>query len=143
MKKLISDEGFKRIAQAVNTSIDGLDDFTEGYIEAALWASVDDEGEPLSENYSEIDIAPDTLEEIKNDCKDFQESNEELLERAYEATGNSPSRAGFDFYLNRNGHGAGFWDGHWDEFGDDLSELSDPYGTMDMYVEDGTVYSNG
>lgn len=38
-----------------------LDDFTRGYITAALWSSTDAEGESLDANYTESDIAPETL----------------------------------------------------------------------------------
>ncbi|MFX7784369.1 hypothetical protein ABTJ92_19280, partial [Acinetobacter baumannii] len=50
--------------------------------------------------------------------------------------------AGHDFWLNRNGHGSGFWDGDWPgEMGDRLDEASKKYGTVDLIVgEDGLIY---
>jgi hypothetical protein len=38
-------------------------------------------------------------------CKDFQESNERLLEQA-----GSPRRNGHDLWLTSRRHGCGFWD---------------------------------
>lgn len=52
-----------------------MDDFTRAYIEAALWASTDDDGEPLDRNYSEANLAPETLERIIVDCERFQEQH--------------------------------------------------------------------
>lgn len=40
-----------------------------------------------------------------------------------------PERAGHDLWLTRNGHGAGFWDGDWDDtVADRLTELSEEMG---------------
>lgn len=93
-------------------NLSGLDIFTTAYIEAALWSSTDnaDEtgGEPLDLNYSISDIAPETLAEMVADCADFQASFGEYIARDL-------LRAGHDFWLTRNGHGAGFWDGDWNE----------------------------
>ena len=52
-------------------------------------------------------------------------------------------RAGHDFWLTRNHHGAGFWDGDWPEDVDEkLTEASHSWGEMDLYVgDDGRVYS--
>lgn len=87
-----------------------LDAFTRAYITCALWSSTDnaDEsgGAPLDDNYSEEDIAPDTLEQMQKDCAQFQEDNSHELWMCEM----DDSRAGHNFWLNRNGHGSGFWD---------------------------------
>lgn len=50
-------------------------------------------------------------------------------------------RAGVDFWLTRNGHGAGFWDGGWPEHSDELTKLSKPYGSVDLYIgDDGLIH---
>jgi len=48
-----------------------------------------------------------------------------------------------DFWLTRNGHGAGFWDGDWDdETGKRLTTISKKYVEIDLYVgDDGKIYS--
>ena len=43
---------------------------------------------------------------------------------------------GHDFWLTRNGHGAGFWDRGLGELGDRLTGLAKPYGTVDLYITD-------
>lgn len=87
-----------------------LDTFTRAYIACALWSSTDnaDEsgGEPLDKNYDAEDIAPDTLARMIRDCEAFQYQHVGALI----GSELSDDRAGHDFWLNRNGHGSGFWD---------------------------------
>jgi hypothetical protein len=126
-----------------------LDAFTSAYIEAALWSTNDnaDEqgGEPLDANYGVEDIAPETLELMIEDCADFQERFGELiLDEQDSARFNQYGRweiAGHDFWLNREGHGSGFWDGGWPKHGDELSEAAQSYGGFELYVgDDGLIY---
>lgn len=120
---------------------DKLDAFTQAYIECALWSSTDDEGENL-DNYSIHDLTPEALAEMVNACQDFQTThdNAELLESWY-AGGETPERAGHDFWLTRNRHGAGFWDRYYSgspmgKLGNKLSDLARTYGDCDLYVTD-------
>lgn len=117
-----------------------LDKFTRAYIQAALWSSYDESdesgGQPLDENYTWEDIAPETLERMKKDCQKFQREAEHLMEDG------PADRAGQDFWLTRNGHGAGFWDGDW-EHGDELTKKAEAYGESNLYVgDDGQVYGS-
>jgi hypothetical protein len=126
-----------------------LDEFTLAYIEAALWASNDESdgsgGEPLDANYTINDIAPETLEKMVADCDRFQKENAADI-----ATGDdhpqytASERAGHDFWLTRNGHGAGFWDGDWEEAaGERLTAACEAYGEYNLYVsDDGLIYGN-
>lgn len=117
-----------------------MDAFTNAYIETALWSSMDESdeqgGEPLDANYGIDDIAPETLARTIADCEAFQLAHADAISDELEL-------AGHDFWLTRNGHGAGFWDGDWeDEIGKRLTEASDVYGSVDLYVgDDGLVYS--
>lgn len=117
-----------------------LDAFTAAYLECALWSTNDDSdergGNPLDDNYTVNDIAPEALEEAIADCKAFQ------ADHAADIDGNE-EQAGHDFWLTRNGHGAGFWDGDWPrEVGERLTEASKVYGGVDLYVgDDGLIYS--
>src|SRR4051812_45895701 len=53
----------------------GLDDFFNAYIMAALWTSTDNAddngGEPLDRNFDVGDLAPETLARIRGDCAAF------------------------------------------------------------------------
>ena len=130
-------------AQTKAEMVTGLDRFTWGFIDTLLWSNTDnaDEygGEPLSDNYDVHDFTKESLKEIIEICKDFRESNEALLNAAYEATRNGESRAGHDFALTKNGHGAGFWDGDWGEYGDALTEASEAYGPDHVDVFNGKL----
>ena len=108
-----------------------MDTFTQAYIEAALWSSTDDEGEPL--DFGEYDLAPATMAAMMADCAKFQAEND-LSERG-------ESQAGHDFWLTRNGHGCGFWDGDWPETGDKLTEACRAWPEVNLYVgDDGRIY---
>lgn len=119
-----------------------LDSFTRAYIECALWSSMDNAneqgGEPLDKNYSQSDIAPETLAEMIADCARFQSENSEALK-------DYPSEnAGHDFWLTRNGHGAGFWE---NDFGTEadcekLTAACEEFKEFDLYVgDDGLIYA--
>lgn len=117
-----------------------MDSFTKSYIETALWSSTDESdesgGSPFDDNYGIEDIAPETLAGIIEDCQAFQQAHGDDI-------GGELERAGHDFWLTRNGHGAGFWDGDWeDDIGERLTEASHAYGSVDLYVgDDGLIYS--
>lgn len=149
-----------------------LDTFTRAYIECALWSSTEyafdicpcceqrgrlshypepeylqeavcaDCGakeianpDPMDKNYSAADIAPETMARIIADCAKFQAENSHSIAWALD-------RAGHDFWLTRNGHGAGFWDGDWAEpFATTLTDASKAFGSCDLYVgDDGQLY---
>jgi hypothetical protein len=133
-----------------------LDEFTRAYVVAALWSSNDEStpagGEPMDHNYDHTDIADDTLAAMAEDCRKFQADNGTLLERAYPlyvvTDGSSPQAyAGHDFWLTRNGHGAGFWDRKLEnrEFGDvgeQLTEAAKAFPEVNLYVgDDGNIYA--
>jgi len=124
-----------------------LDDFTRAYIEAALWSTNDESneqgGNPLDHNYTPEDIAPETLETIVADCKRFQEENAKDIAAGEDRLDYTTSeRAGHDFWLTRNGHGCGFWDGDWPKGAEDrLTEASKAFGEVWLYVgDDGRIW---
>jgi hypothetical protein len=116
-----------------------MDAFTTSYIETALWSTTDNAnasgGSPLDDNYGVDDIAGPTLARMIEDCAAFQEANVKHI-------GDRDEQAGYDFWLTREGHGAGFWDGDWDEPGATvLTDAAHAYGSFDLYVgDDGKVY---
>ena len=127
-----------------------LDDFTQAYIECALWSSNDEStpegGDPLDDNYGIEDIDPESLQKIIADCEKFQKDNADAISEA-EVTFNAAehsqeAQAGHDFWLTRNGHGCGFWDGDWSEpQATQLDEASKVFGETWLYVGDnGQIY---
>ena len=108
-----------------------LDAFTRGYIECAVWTEHEitcDDDTTLSES---------CLRQMVKDCADFQESHSDLLDQC-----ENDGQAGHDFWLTRNRHGAGFWDGDYPEpIGAKLTEASHAFGSAELYeAEDGYVY---
>ncbi len=114
-----------------------LDDFTIAYLEAALWSSTDwDTGEPLDGEYDIDDFTPASIRQAISDCEDFQEANEDDLDEIAERFGATDAQSGHDFWLTRNGHGAGFWDRGYGPVGDRLSAAARVYGSIDV-IPDG------
>jgi hypothetical protein len=127
--------------------------FVVSYLETALWSSTDNGyfgandrrnnkrgqengGEPLDKNFSIEDIGDATRKQAETDCAHFVEMAGAKLE------GLDANRVAHDFWLTRNGHGAGFWDGDYAEpLGTELTKLSKTFGSFDLYVgDDGKVY---
>lgn len=132
-----------------------LDTFTRAYIEALFFTegeSLDDER--MSQNPQDAarlvvgfaDLAPETLATIAADCARFWAENAADLATAGEA-GYSMYQCGHDFWLTRNGHGAGFWDrpalacysvvGDVRTLGDRLSDACKSFGEVSACLGDG------
>lgn len=106
-----------------------VDEFTRWYISTALWSSTDDNDDPLDQKYGIESLASETLQKMLEDCSQFQKENHELYD--------DPGSAGHDFWLTRNGHGAGFWDGDYPEpNATRLTEASHRFGEVHLYVGD-------
>ena len=125
-------------------SIADLTPFCRAYLITALWSSVDDNGDPLDDRFDLSDLSPECLASAVADCAAFEADNAETIANAI-ATGKVISgpdfgpndRAGHDFWLTRNGHGCGFWDGDWPEpYGQMLTDAAHVWGAVDLYVGD-------
>ncbi len=117
-----------------------MDDFTRQYLVTALWSSTDesreDGGDPMDANYGIEDIEPDAIAAAVLDCDRFRELAGDLLDES-----DDPTQAAHDFWLTRNGHGAGFWDGDWPEGGDRLTAICKGFGESHLSVgDDGRIY---
>ena len=144
-------------------TFDKLQPFVQGYLTAAFWTESNEmydrdewDSEEAQEDIAEgrvsgnipkdagyADMTEETLAEVIADCTNFQTYAADLLAMAYDRDGYSEERAGHDYWLTRNGHGAGFWDR--DELdheglGDRLSKRARKQGETGMYWQDGKVY---
>jgi hypothetical protein len=124
-----------------------MDNFTRHYIIAALWSSVDDDGEPLDARFSADDLAPETVAKMSADCARFQAENAALLAEVapmhvYHPDAETPdASAGHDFWLTRNRHGAGLWDRGYGDTGKQLTDAAHTFGECDLYIgDDGKIY---
>lgn len=113
-----------------------MDKFTQGYIQCALWASTDDEGEPLDSG--EHELSDEARTQMAAECKEFQEANRTLLDEARDDCHRPDDYLGHDFWLTRNGHGAGFWDRKelGETLGRALTDASKKAGGRSLYVSD-------
>lgn len=147
----------------MTTEIHGieLDDFTAQYIETAVWASrvmlpvpedelvdgcmdVDDEHplhginehDDLDSHFGVYDFTVDALRKACEDCDAFQARHGDDL------CDEDDGHAGHNFWLDRNGHGTGFWDStHYEESkGQRLSDGCDEFVEVYIYInDDGTL----
>lgn len=113
-------------------------EFLDAYLDAAIFCGTDDEGNPLEHNFSSRDLSSDAINAADTDCKDFFHSCAELFDDIENC---DYVQCGHDFFLTRNGHGAGFWDRGLGNLGEQLSRESEIYGEADLYVgDDGFLY---
>ena len=118
----------------------------DGYVTAALWSSTDESdengGDPLDKNYTAQDIAPETLAQMRIDCEQFTARYSNEITRAKQIDESyTDGHAGHDFWLTRNGHGAGFWDRELGVIGDTLTLAVEAFGEYNLYVGDnGEIY---
>ena len=118
-----------------------IDAFTQQYIETALWASNDEltpeGGEPMDDRF---EVSLEFIAEAIRDCDAFRERAGEWLDEH-----DDPTMGAHDFWLTRNGHGAGFWDGDWPIYGDALTAMvgwRTAFGEVNLYIgDDQKVYS--
>jgi hypothetical protein len=136
-----------------------MDAMIDAYMECALWSSAvygywNDETNvwvslnpdahdethglgddwPIDEYFDDDDIAPETQDAMREDCVDFVTHNSQDLAEM------EPAQVGHDFWLTRNGHGAGFRDRGLGELGERLSDAAKVYGSFDLWVgDDGKV----
>lgn len=137
-----------------------LDAFTQAYIEALFWteeapgvsteewlATDDHDGGSIPGDVGFADLAPEALAAIVADCAKFQADNAADLEEATTGGHGQNGRdytlasAGHDYWLTRNGHGAGFWDRDLGDVGDRLSAKAGECPSIYVYLgDDGKVY---
>lgn len=112
----------------------------QGYIEAALWSSTDDDGTPLDSNFTEMDLSDEAREAMERDCAEFLEYNHDAVEDFMLVTGRTMPDVGHDLWLTRNRHGTGFWDRGGEGIGEKLTKAAHTLGESVLYVsDDGTV----
>lgn len=105
--------------------------FVDAYLEAALWTATDEEGNDLDQTYSIEDFSQEDINEAVKESNDFIKANLKDLESV-----GDPSQHGHDFWLTRNGHGAGYWDRGYGAVGKRLTDAAHVYGEAYVNVGD-------
>ncbi len=125
--------------------IANVDAFSVAYIEAALFT----EEEQLGGTVAVQQLSDELLHIMRQDCLEFQlrASVQRVflgpISHRLQNQDSIAALAGHDFWLTRNGHGAGFWDGDWSEpAGSKLDEIAKAFPQVDLYRgQDGRIYS--
>lgn len=122
-----------------------IDRFTRAYLEAALWTSDPNPGSGQwfeHDDWTIANIDPAAIQEAIDDCIDFREANSADLDEVSDTYHVDDTQHGHDFFLSRNGHGAGFFDRGYGDLGDRLQEAARVYGTHDAFdqLENGIIY---
>lgn len=111
--------------------------FFNAYITAALWTDCDDDR-------TASDLAPETMEKMKADCLQFVGDHYQLLTTLDDHGLHSFELSGHDFWLTRNGHGAGFWDRGLNVAGEMLTKGAEEFGNVALYEgDDNLIYLGG
>lgn len=114
-----------------------IDRVYTGYVEAALWTTLDErddnEHEHLDATCGIEDIDPEAKREMWDDCVKFVDDHYTELVRS----GLEDEDVGHNFWLDRNGHGTGFRDRDIPEaLGQKLSNAAAAMGQVDLFVND-------
>lgn len=110
--------------------------FTRGYLTAAEWLLPDDTDRTAIAGW-----APGAFGFAMSECEAFQQANADKLARYSELSERGWEHAGHDFYLSRNGHGAGFFDRGDDPVFTELQDAAEACGDSEAYVgDDGYLY---
>lgn len=123
-------------------SISDLNSFARHYVEALFFTNAGPDDEiPSDAEFHEL-----ALERIAVDCAKFEEQMGETIDAASCQRGsgeyNQREQAAHDFWMTRNGHGVGFWDGDWSEpEAGILTQAAKAFGEVWPYLgDDGLIY---
>lgn len=112
----------------------------QAYIEALHFT----ETGPDSDIESECTLSPASVLKCERDCVLFVDQliENRLFKKALDIM--TPEQIGHDFWLTRNGHGAGFWDRDNGELGDKLSAIAHSFGECYAYQgDDNLIHIDG
>ena len=118
-----------------------LEQFTTAAIEALYFTDTGEGDQPSVD----AELGSETRLNLEADCRSFWHRFGCFVDAAECSRGeySKAAQAGHDFWLTRNGHGAGFWDGGWcDTYADMLTKGSEGYGPFETYLgDDGLIHA--
>lgn len=112
-----------------------MNSFVQSYIDA-LCSIMSDENGTGELKCEWEDLSESEQKEVLNDCENFQEEHSDYFSKL---DSEGLSQMGYDFYLTRNRHGAGFWDRGLGEIGNKLNKSAHIYGSQHV-MSDGKNY---
>jgi hypothetical protein len=133
------------VPHTLSNQLPVLVEFVGAYLEAVEFTEFGaDDQPPAGSTFSDAAVY-----RAFNDCADFLSNNIDVVNQAIEEHhGYTITQAGHDFWLTRNGHGAGFWDrgldnivdGSTKTIGDALSDASKSFAELSVFEDTGLVY---
>jgi hypothetical protein len=105
------------------------DDFLLGYLDCAEWLLDEEIDRDKISGWSQ-----QALKRAAEECASFERNYKVFLDLYYKISGRDRSSAGHDFYLSRNGHGAGFFDRGDEVVFEALQIAARSYGETNEYV---------
>ncbi len=99
-----------------------------------------------SEDRDSHGYSNELLKQCREDCRAFLKQAAPIVLSSQNEMGVSEADlwtcAGYDFWLTRNGHGCGFWDGDWPEpQAAELTRIARTFGELSPYTgDDGLLY---
>ena len=111
-----------------------MNDMVTGYLVCALWADLRAEDGDSIDDKSITDCTDAMITQAIKDCENFKDLAKDLIPSYLEKF--DERQMGHDFWLTRNGHGAGFWDRGLEALGKDLTKVAKTFGTCDLYVNE-------
>lgn len=118
-----------------------LDEFTLGFIYAALWSSTDQKGRPIDDHYNISDFSKNAIDIIIDDCSKFQTQYADLLNKFYTSARTdgfnkfTAEHAGHDYWMSRNGHTPLFWNKSSKTISEELNKASLAQGNAELFVD--------
>lgn len=118
-----------------------FDLFFSGYLACAKWSSAlyieDTDGNLISDdNLEGYYFSDEVLKALTEECCTFYKEYYDLILEFIDKAGTNMAGAGHDFWLTRNGHGAGFWDRGAGIVGEILTDHADVYGGVDLGLDE-------
>ena len=104
----------------------------------AIWFTNDDD---LGETVWQEQVSAEAALKISNIVDEFITKAGDLIPQALDKEGYDIERVGNDLWFTMNGHGVGFWDRGFGDVGQELTNICDEIGELNVYVgDDGLIY---
>lgn len=134
-----------------------FDAFLNSFLNCALWATGNDDGESIASTHSVTDIHIEAGMKLRQAARVWWLNNKRVLQQIVDENGMYVNgymideMAGNDLWLTMNGHGAGFWDrdfykchnrkGELIDHKDIFTKHAEFIGGLELYVgDDGLIY---
>ena len=121
--------------------------FLSAYIDAALWSSTYGENGEFPMDDGKHKLSDSAKKQMEAECADFLDYCEQSGINPFPDYANPEFNdmelSGHDFWLTRNGHGAGYWERDLGEIGRKLTAVAKTFGRADLYIgDDGEIYQS-